>query len=78
MSAAVAADWTMGGQDINNSRNQTSTGVHPQNVGSLKPKWVFTTGGDVTATPAVANGMVYFPDFAGNFYAVNAATGALA
>ena len=46
--------------------------------GSLKPKWVFTTGGDVTATPAVANGVVYFPDFAGNFYAVKAATGALA
>ena len=75
MSAAVAADWTMGGQDINNWRNQSSTGVHPQNVGRLKPKWVFTTGGDVTATPAVANGVVYFPDFAGNFYAVKAATG---
>jgi polyvinyl alcohol dehydrogenase (cytochrome) len=43
----------------------------------LKIKWIFTTGGDVSATPAVANGVVYFPDFAGNFYAINAKTGAL-
>src|SRR5262249_47414718 len=48
-----------------------------QNVGKLKTRWVFTTGGDVSATPAVANGIVYFPDFAGNFYAVNAQSGAL-
>src|SRR5262249_51218378 len=41
-----------------------------------KRKWTFTTGGDVSATPAVANGVVYFPDFAGNFYAVDANTGA--
>ena len=33
--------------------------------------------GDVTATPAVVGNTVYFPDFAGNFYAVNATTGAL-
>ena len=46
-------------------------------MGALKLKWVFTTGGDVSATPAVYAGIVYFPDWAGNFYAVNARTGAL-
>ena len=31
----------------------------------------------MTATPAVVGNTVYFPDFAGDFYAVNADTGAL-
>src|SRR5258708_26634161 len=80
--AALAGDgggqWTMGGQDVRNWRNQDSTALNPGNAAHLKTKWVFTTGGDVTATPAVANGRVYFPDFPGNFYSVHARTGALA
>ena len=75
--AASAEDWTMGGQNLGNWRNQGDTPISSQNVAKLKTKWVFTTAGDVSATPAVANGIVYFPDFAGNFYAVNAKSGAL-
>ncbi len=67
--------WTMGGQNLNNWRNQEKTVLSPSNATKLKAKWTFTTGGDVTATPAVANGVVYFPDLAGNFYAVDAETG---
>jgi polyvinyl alcohol dehydrogenase (cytochrome) len=74
---ASDGQWTMGGQNLSNWRNQDDTDINPRNVAKLKAKWVFTTGGDVTATPAVANGVVYFPDFVGNFYAVNAHTGAL-
>jgi polyvinyl alcohol dehydrogenase (cytochrome) len=80
---ALAADggsagdqWTMGGQNLNNWRNQPDTRINKENVADLKLKWEFTTGGDVSATPAVANGIVYFPDLAGNFYAVDAKTGA--
>src|SRR5262245_10776633 len=85
LSGAVADDnsqgnssgqWTMGGQNLNNWRNQPETGITPQNVGKLKTKWVFAANADVSATPSVANGVVYFPDFAGFFYAVNAKTGA--
>jgi len=72
---ALAQDWTMGGQNLQNSRNQPFTWINPNNAASLKKKWVFTTGGSVSATPAVANGVVYFPDLGGNFYAVNAQTG---
>ena len=75
--AASADDWTMGGQNLSNWRNQGDTPISSQNVAKLKTRWVFTTAGDVTATPAVANGIVYFPDFKGNFYAVNANSGAL-
>ena len=28
-------------------------------------KWTFTTHGDVSATPAVVDGAVYFPDWGG-------------
>jgi polyvinyl alcohol dehydrogenase (cytochrome) len=69
--------WTMGGQNMNNWRNQIVATINPQNVVGLTQKWVFTTRGDVSATPAVANGIVYFPDLTGMFYAVSADTGAL-
>ncbi len=67
----------MGGQNLQNSRSQSVTTISQQNVGALKQKWVFTTRGDVSATPAVYDGTVYFPDWGGYFYAVNASTGAL-
>jgi len=38
-------------------------------------KWVVTTGGDVSATPAVDNEKVYFPDWAGNLSAVDKGSG---
>jgi len=38
-------------------------------------KWIFTTGDGVSATPSVANNVVYFPDWAGNLFAVTADTG---
>ena len=40
------------------------------------PLWNFTTGGLVTAAPAVANGVVYFGSYDHNVYALNASTGA--
>ena len=43
----------------------------------LTKKWEFTTGGDVSATPAVDGERVYVPDWAGNLYAVDRATGAV-
>jgi polyvinyl alcohol dehydrogenase (cytochrome) len=67
--------WSMGGQDLHNWRNQSKSKISAQNAAKLKVKWVFTTGGDVGATPAVVDGTVYFPDFAGNYYAVDAKTG---
>ena len=69
-------DWRSGGRDLRDTRSQPFTQINPANVGRLALKWVFTTGGDVSATPAVTNGTVYFPDWAGNFYAVNWLTGA--
>ena len=70
--------WPSAGQNIANTRYQNqSGGISVQTVGGLAQKWVFTTGGDVSATPAVDEGTVYFPDWAGNLYAVDRKTGAL-
>lgn len=43
----------------------------------MRQKWSFFAGKDISATPAVADGRVYFPSWNGYLYAVNAFTGAL-
>ena len=85
LAAVVAAEmddgssgWPVSGQNISNTRSQPAeTEISPANVGRLKTKWVFTTGGDVSATPTVAGDMVFFPDWAGNLYAVEKNSGEL-
>lgn len=63
--------WPVAGHDLTNSRNQPSeTGIHRSNVASLTTKWVFRTGGDVSATPTVGNDAVYVTDWAGNLFAI--------
>jgi polyvinyl alcohol dehydrogenase (cytochrome) len=69
-------DWGMIGNDSTNSRNQPfEHSIGPANVGDLALKWVATTAGDVSATPAVVNGAVYFGDFGGKLWKLDAETG---
>jgi polyvinyl alcohol dehydrogenase (cytochrome) len=68
--------WPMGGQNPHNTRHAPTEhrlGVH--NVSQLTPKWVFTTSGDISATPAVDEQALYVPDWGGNLYKVDAETG---
>jgi polyvinyl alcohol dehydrogenase (cytochrome) len=74
--AGADAPWPMGGQNINDTRAAASS-INPDNVKNLALKWKLTTHGDVSATPAVAGGALYFPDWAGYMYKVNAQTGAV-
>ena len=68
--------WLSGGQNLNNTRNAASENkITPQNAGNLQVKWVFETSGDISATPTVDEDAVYFPDWGGNLYKLNAATG---
>jgi polyvinyl alcohol dehydrogenase (cytochrome) len=70
--------WRIAGQNLNNSRSQPDEHtISAANVASLKTKWVFTAGSDVSATPTVADDAVYFPDWAGNLYAVRKNDGGL-
>src|ERR1700722_9804457 len=81
---AAAADsldsWPSASQSVLGERTQPlEFTINPQNVSHLKPKWVFTMNGSQgeSATPTVADGVVYFPDWNGYLYAVNAHTGGL-
>jgi polyvinyl alcohol dehydrogenase (cytochrome) len=70
--------WGVAGQNVHNTRSQPNEHrIGTANVASLKTKWVFTTGGDVSATPTVGDDAVYFPDWAGNLYAVRSKDGSL-
>jgi polyvinyl alcohol dehydrogenase (cytochrome) len=49
--------------------------LNPGNVGMLKPKWVFTTRGDVGATPTVESTTLYATDDGGGVYSIDTQTG---
>ena len=71
----TAQDWPMFGQNVSNTAATTGTDLSTMNVYKLKPKWVFTTGGDVSARAAVVNKVAYFPDWGGYLWAVNTTNG---
>jgi polyvinyl alcohol dehydrogenase (cytochrome) len=71
-----SGQWRIAGQNLNNTWSQPAEhSITPANVKGLTPKWVFTTGGDVSATPTVDGDAVYFPDWGGNLFAVDKNTG---
>lgn len=75
--AAQIVEWPVAGQGAGNLRSQPAESyLSSANAGALVPKWVFTTGGDVSATPTVGPSTVFVPDFSGNLFAINLATGA--
>ena len=73
------ASWPMIGHDPANSPQpavqSTRSGRRP--CRTLIPKWVATTTGDVSGTPAVVDGAVYFGDFGGTLWKLDADTGAV-
>ncbi|RVW71679.1 Transposon TX1 uncharacterized 149 kDa protein [Vitis vinifera] len=72
------ADWLNHGGDLYNRRHVSSeTKISPETVSKLSLKWEFYAGQDITATPAIFNGTLYFPSWNGYLYAVKAADGSL-
>src|SRR5689334_3890376 len=71
-------NWRMIGNNPGNSRNQPFERlIGPTNASRLALKWVATIAGDVSATPAVVDGAVYFGDFGGKLWKLDAETGAV-
>jgi polyvinyl alcohol dehydrogenase (cytochrome) len=69
--------WLQAGQGRANWHSQPlESTISSQNVQNLAVKWA-NAGGDVSATPSVSDGVVYYPDFNGNLYAVDANSGAV-
>ena len=72
----VQPEWASAGQNNHNTRYAaTEHTINAGNVGSLKPKWTFTTAGDVSATATVVNGVAYVPDWGGKLWAIDTKTG---
>ncbi len=67
--------WPMFGQNVANTAHISGSTISTSNASKLKPKWVFTAGGDVSARAAVVDGVVYFPDWGGYLWALNASSG---
>jgi len=90
-SGAARRAWRMIGHDVENSRSQPDEEqIGRRTAARLAPKWVLTTAGDVSATPAVGDDRgagrdhrgghrnragVYFPDWGGKLWKVDAETG---
>lgn len=82
-----AGQWQLAGQNVANTHAQPQERrINVANVHDLKPRWTFPTNAsqtsviptntsDVSATPTVAGDTVYFPDWGGWLYAVDARTG---
>ena len=72
------ADWLNHGGDLYNRRYaSTETEIRPETASKLSLKWEFYAGKDITATPAIFNGTLYFPSWNGYLYAVKASDGSL-
>lgn len=78
-SQAFAEDWPKYKHDLANTGLSGETGISSTNVGLLKTKWTYATGGLISAQPAVAtiNGTstVFIGSWNGVFSALNAVTG---
>ncbi|RDX68420.1 Polyvinylalcohol dehydrogenase, partial [Mucuna pruriens] len=71
-------DWLNHGGDLFNRRYACKEyKISPETAPNLRMKWKFYTGKDITATPAIYDGTLYFPSWNGNIYAVKEADGSL-
>eukprot|EP00246_Nothoceros_aenigmaticus_P017641 TRINITY_DN880_c0_g1_i10.p1 TRINITY_DN880_c0_g1~~TRINITY_DN880_c0_g1_i10.p1 ORF type:complete len:530 (-),score=61.71 TRINITY_DN880_c0_g1_i10:871-2460(-) len=78
-SQALTSDqWVNHGGGIKNWRYaKQERRISPDTVKNLKLRWEFVAGGDISATPAIYKGVVYFPSWNGNLYAVHQENGSL-
>ncbi len=83
--ARETAVWPFWGGNLHNTHDASyETRVGTENVGTLQLKWVFQTGGSVSAFPTTTDELVYFPDWGrqmglintpGRMYALDRDTG---
>jgi outer membrane protein assembly factor BamB len=75
---ADASAWThWGGDKFNRRWAMGEKALQPSNAGGLRVKWEASVAGSTSATPTVAAGRVYLPDWEGHLYCLDASTGAV-
>ncbi|KAK7394520.1 hypothetical protein VNO78_15049 [Psophocarpus tetragonolobus] len=71
-------DWLNHGGDLFNRRYASKEyKISPKTAPNLRLKWKFFAGKDITATPAIYDGTLYFPSWNGNIYAVKEEDGSI-
>jgi polyvinyl alcohol dehydrogenase (cytochrome) len=76
-SASTSCDpaWPMYQHDAAHTGSACAASVTRQNVTGMHPAWFVSTNQPVTATPTVADGLVFVGDAAGTFRAVDQSSG---
>ena len=73
---AAAQNWPMYlGDAAHSSFNGAESELSRENVAQLQPSWSIHVGAPMAAAPSVVDGILYFGDWKGNFYAVDGAGG---
>ncbi|XAR71218.1 Polyvinyl alcohol dehydrogenase (cytochrome) [Bertholletia excelsa] len=73
-----AQNWINHGGDIHNRRYASAeTKISASTASQLRLRWKFYAGKDISATPAIFDGTIYFPSWNGYLYAVRACDGSL-
>src|SRR2546426_437652 len=74
--ASIQASWPKFRFDVQNrGSNPFETVLGPGNVSQLTQKWSFATGGPISGSATVVDGVAYFGSWDGKVYAVDAASG---
>ncbi|MED6158336.1 hypothetical protein PIB30_031858 [Stylosanthes scabra] len=78
LSTKEQENWINHGGDIYNRRYASKEHkINLETVSNLTLKWEFYAGKDITATPSIYDGTLYFPSWNGEIYAVKACDGSL-
>jgi polyvinyl alcohol dehydrogenase (cytochrome) len=71
-------DWKVYGGNLHNTHSSFfEFKINTRNASRLSVKWVFTTGGDMPATPTIEGGALYVPDSAGNLFKLDKRDGSV-
>jgi polyvinyl alcohol dehydrogenase (cytochrome) len=73
----AAAEWPMYQRDAAHTGYAVASRINATNITNLNQSWSHQTGGMVTATPVVANGLVYAGSWDGRMYALRESDGQL-
>lgn len=74
----VTQNWLNHGGDLRNRRYaKYETKISLETVSKLRFKWEFNAGKDITVTPSIYDGTLYFPSWNGHLYALKASDGSV-
>lgn len=77
LAVTTAAEWKMYQRDPAHTANAVGSRIDTTNAATLTEAWRYTTGGWVSGTPVVANGIVYVGSWDGKMVALRESDGSV-